>query len=305
MGNIMNFIAYYRVSTKQQGQSGLGLDSQKRQVQDYVSNQQGKLLNEYTEIESGKKNDRTELNKAIAKAKETNSTLLIAKLDRLSRNAAFVLNLRDSGVQFIALDCPQANTLTIGIFALLAQQERELISERTKKALHELKAKGIKLGKPENLTNQAKKKGAKANSLRATSNKDSVKAYSVIVRLRKAGFTYQKIADELNANGFTTPAGKQFSRGSVHSLEKTFKESRIKKIEKDILLEQPESDETEKNQAKEKMDSTWKAIQKNQRYAARVKDNQKKEQYEIEAKQLWKEYTDLKNNYESMLGKIA
>lgn len=107
-------------------------------------------------MESGKKNNRPQLLAAIEYARKVKATLIIAKLDRLSRNASFIFTLRDSGVDFVCADMPDANTLTIGIFAVLAQHERELISSRTKAALQMKKKQGVKLGKPENLTDQAR-----------------------------------------------------------------------------------------------------------------------------------------------------
>jgi DNA invertase Pin-like site-specific DNA recombinase len=143
-----NFVAYYRVSTERQGRSGLGLEAQEAAVDAFVASRpDAKLIAPpFKEIESGKKNDRPQLAKALHRAKVTGSTLLIAKLDRLSRNAAFLMNLRDAGVSFVAVDLPEANTLTIGIMALMAQHEREAISARTKAALQAAKARGVQLG---------------------------------------------------------------------------------------------------------------------------------------------------------------
>ena len=123
------YVAYYRVSTKAQGDSGLGLEGQRSAVFNFVK---GTIVAEFTEVESGKNNQRAQLSAAIDRAKKENAVLVIAKLDRLSRNASFIFTLRDSGVNFQCVDMPDANTLTIGIFATLAQHERELISSRTK-----------------------------------------------------------------------------------------------------------------------------------------------------------------------------
>jgi DNA invertase Pin-like site-specific DNA recombinase len=122
---VQKYVAYYRVSTQKQGNSGLGLDSQRQQVQSFV-NCTTCIIAEYTEIESGKNNNREQLLAAIATAKKEGAKLVIAKLDRLSRNANFIFTLRDSGVDFVCADMPDANTLTIGIFAVMAQHEREL-----------------------------------------------------------------------------------------------------------------------------------------------------------------------------------
>ena len=129
------FISYLRVSTTKQEASGLGLEAQRKAVLDYLNGGSWELLAEYMETESGKKNDRPKLSKALDHCKITGATLVIAKLDRLSRNAHFLLGLQDAGVKFIAVDMPTANELTVGIMALVAQEERKAISARTKAAL--------------------------------------------------------------------------------------------------------------------------------------------------------------------------
>src|SRR5690606_17923709 len=121
----MKIVSYLRVSTAKQGRSGLGLEAQREAIEAYARHRGASVLQTFTEIESGKINARPELDKAIHLAKVTGATLVIAKLDRLSRNAAFLLALRDSGVRFVAADMPDANELTVGIMALVAQQERE------------------------------------------------------------------------------------------------------------------------------------------------------------------------------------
>lgn len=137
----MKAVAYYRVSTAAQGRSGLGLEAQKAAVADLARQREMTMLAEFTEVESGKRNDRPVLAQALHHARITNATLVIAKLDRLSRNAAFLLTLRDSGVRFLAADVPDANDLTIGVLAVIAQAEREAISRRTKEALAAIKQK--------------------------------------------------------------------------------------------------------------------------------------------------------------------
>ena len=128
-----NYVAYYRVSTKRQGESGLGLEAQKQAVNLYAKTN-GCILKEFTEVESGKKDNRPQLDMAIKECKQRNATLLIAKLDRLSRNVSFLFTLKQS-INFVCLDLPDLNTLTLGIFATMAQHERGLISKRTKSAL--------------------------------------------------------------------------------------------------------------------------------------------------------------------------
>jgi DNA invertase Pin-like site-specific DNA recombinase len=223
---MQKYIAYYRVSTKQQGESGLGLEAQKTMVKNFLKNDDV-LICEYEEVESGKNNNRLQLLKAIEKSKSEGATLLIAKLDRLSRNAGFIFLLKDSNVDFKCCDMPEANSLTIGIMAVLAQEERELISKRTISALQELKSKGVKLGNPKNLTPEAQKMGSEAMRLKALSNENNRKATALIVSLRNAGKTYGKIADDLNTNGFKTSRGCEFTSSQVLVLYDRFLQNQI------------------------------------------------------------------------------
>ena len=211
-----NFVAYYRVSTQKQGNSGLGLQAQQNTVKNFIGT--NNLLKEFTEIESGKNDKRIELLKAIEYAKNNNSTLIIAKLDRLSRNASFIFQLRDSKIDFVCCDLPEANTLTIGIMALLAQQEREMISERTKKALQAKKQQGFKLGKPENMTESARQKSIAVRKEKAINNIDNKKAISLIESMRRQNISFNKIAQNLNEYGFKTSTGKEFYSMSVKQL---------------------------------------------------------------------------------------
>src|SRR3954466_11391511 len=141
------WVAYYRVSTAKQGASGLGLEAQREAVAGYLNGGNWQLAAEFTEVESGRKNDRPELAKALAMCRRIGATLIIAKLDRLARNVAFVSNLMESGVEFVAADFPQANRLTIHILAAVAEHEREMISARTKAALAAAKARGTWVSK--------------------------------------------------------------------------------------------------------------------------------------------------------------
>ena len=140
------FISYLRVSTARQGKSGLGLEAQRKAVADYLNGGNWQLLAEMIEVESGKKSDRPVLQEAIDLSRATGATLVVAKIDRLTRDAAFLLSLRDAGIDFVAADMPDANRLTVGIMALVAEQEREAISRRTKDALAAAKARGVQLG---------------------------------------------------------------------------------------------------------------------------------------------------------------
>jgi len=210
-------VAYYRVSTKQQGQSGLGLEAQRTQVMGFIGGQ-AQLVREFIEVESGKRNSRPQLIEALAYAKQYKARLVIAKLDRLSRNAGFIFALKDSGVDFVCADMPDANTLTIGIFATLAQHERELIGDRTKKALAAKKQQGFSLGTPQNLTLQAQRKGVAAIKEKAATNENNRRALLTIKGYIRQEKTLQQIADELNAAGFRTARGYLFQRVQVQRL---------------------------------------------------------------------------------------
>jgi len=135
-------VTYYRVSTTRQGKSGLGLEAQEQATNDYITRVGGGIVESYTDVESGKKNNRPELEKALRKCRLTGAILVIAKLDRLSRNARFLLELQDSSIKFVCCDMPEANDLTVGFMACLAQYESKMISERTKAALQAAKARG-------------------------------------------------------------------------------------------------------------------------------------------------------------------
>jgi DNA invertase Pin-like site-specific DNA recombinase len=195
----------------------LGLEAQRTDVRRFV-NCESCIIAEFTDVESGKKANRPELLKAIAECKATGATLIIAKLDRLSRDVEFIFALRNAGVDFKACDLPDFNTLTLGMFAVIAQHEREMISQRTKKALAVKKEKGVKLGSPvASQTLQAvTEKGLNARKANARSNENNVKATALIVSMRNAGATWTAIANELNAKGFRTRnAGKKRSDGTI------------------------------------------------------------------------------------------
>jgi len=223
------YIVYYRVSTKEQGISGLGIDAQKTAVQSFLKQAKAEEIPpSFTEIESGKNNKRPELRKAINRCKETGATLLIAKLDRLSRNIAFIFTLKEelhtAGVDFKALDLPEANTLTLGIMASMAQHEREIISQRTKAGLKEAKARGKILGNPSNLTDESRRRATLSITTNAREDTNTRHAFHFIKPRKEQGQTFQSIADQLNAEGYTTRRGKAFHAWQVYNIYKRFTE---------------------------------------------------------------------------------
>lgn len=214
----IKYVAYYRVSTQRQGESGLGLEAQQAQIQGCISG--GELVNSFTDVESGSKANRPELNKALAFCKTEGATLIIAKLDRLSRDVSFIFNLRDSGVKFKACDLPDFNTLTLGVFASFAQYEREKISERTSAALQaKIKREGKWWGKA-NLTPEARKKGAEATRELANRNLNNQKAMGMISMMLSKHLTLSQMANELNKSGHKTSRGKEFTPMQVSRLKK-------------------------------------------------------------------------------------
>lgn len=213
------YVSYYRVSTKRQGVSGLGLEGQKASVVRFVAGK-GTIVTEYTEIESGKKNNRTQLNKAIADANKQGATLVIAKLDRLSRNVSFVSNLMDSKVDFVCVDMPDATPLTIHIFAAIAQQERETIVARIKTALEAKRQRGESLGNIDNFSNTGRTLGRAVMQEAARTAKENIQAAAIIkdkLALPQKP-TLRQIAAHLNDKGYTTRRGKPFTSVQVMRL---------------------------------------------------------------------------------------
>ena len=207
-------VAYYRVSTKKQGDSGLGLQAQVDAVARYAEAHGLCVSAEFTEVETGtSKRMRPEIQNAIAAAKERGCRLVIAKLDRLARNVKFVSTLMESGVDFVACDNQNANTLTIHILAAVAEDEAKRISERTKAGLAVAKARGTKLGTPENLTMEARMRGGETMRKRAIQRSGAVTELAQIYKER--GMTLQQIADKLNALGERTPRGKLYASMTV------------------------------------------------------------------------------------------
>jgi len=218
----MRMVGYERVSTARQGASGLGIEAQRQAIDGFVAQRGGILIARFTEVESGRNPDRPELKQALHLAKVTGATLVIAKLDRLSRNAAFLLTLRDSGVRFSAVDLPEANDLTVGIMALVAQQEREAISKRTKEALAIARSRGVKLGNP-NGAAALRRSGQSGTALRATIARNAERhardLAPVLEDIRSGGATsLRAIAAELNERGMLTRRGGRWHVSTVTNL---------------------------------------------------------------------------------------
>jgi len=202
------YIAYYRVSTDRQGESGLGLEAQRAAVRRHTNGHE--LAAEFTEIESGRRHtNRPQLLAALDECRKRRAVLLIARLDRLARNVAFIANLMESAVDFVAVDMPQATRLTIHILAAVAEHEREMISERTKAALAAAKARGIKLGNPRAAEAAKLARAAKGNPTPAP------EVLNLMSRLAKQGTGLRAIARELNRLNVRTPRGCQWYAETV------------------------------------------------------------------------------------------
>ncbi|WP_095011993.1 recombinase family protein [Tsuneonella mangrovi] len=207
----MKAVAYYRVSTATQARSGLGLDAQRAAVADLCASRGMEIIAEFTEVESGKRNDRPELTEALRRAKLTGATLVVAKLDRLSRSVAFLSTLQDSGAKFIAADMPEANELTVHILAAVAQAERKAISTRTKEALRAAKARGVKLGNPNGAASL--KRAGKGNVAAIEAVKDAAQSRAQelageIEAVKAAGAqSLREIAQGLNERHIEAPRG--------------------------------------------------------------------------------------------------
>jgi DNA invertase Pin-like site-specific DNA recombinase len=215
-------VLYFRVSTEKQGRSGLGLDAQRTAVACCVSG--AEVLGEFVEVESGRKSSRTQLAAALDLCKREGAELVIAKLDRLSRDVRTIFELRDSGVRFRACDLPEFNTLTLAIFAAFAQYESERISERTAAALAERKSRSGEWRKSP-LTPELRAKGVETNRKKALENSNNRRAVFLLESLQGKGYTLQKKADLLNANEYRTSRGCKFTASSVRLLEMRMQEA--------------------------------------------------------------------------------
>lgn len=197
------YISYLRVSTGKQAASGLGLESQQSTIQDFIVKNGGELLQEVIEVESGRKDNRPELLKALSLCRKHNATLLLPKLDRLSRSVSFISRLMDSGIRFVVCDMPTASDFTLHIYSAVAQEERRLISERTKNALAAAKARGVRLGENGRIL-------ACNNYAAAIDFAESLRPK--IEELRTSGHkTCQSLCDELNRLQIPTFRGNNTS----------------------------------------------------------------------------------------------
>lgn len=213
-----SYIAYLRVSTDKQGEKGHGISAQRQAIQNYLTMKDGDLIEEYVEVESGKKNDRPELRLAIQRCKMSRATLIIAKLDRLSRNMAFIANLMDAGIEFIACDNPYANKLTIHILAAIAEHEREMISRRTKEALQAAKAKGVALGGFRGTTISDNIRQEALTARRKKSREYSGNVMPVIRKKMEEGCSLNATAAFLNHQRIVTVNGGRWTAKSVSRL---------------------------------------------------------------------------------------
>lgn len=213
----MHAIAYYRVSRQKQAASGLGLEAQQANVAAFARSRGYEVIASFTEIETGtNKRHRPELARALEQARREGAELLIAKLDRLARNVYFVSGLMESKVKFTAVDLPEVDSLTVHILAAVAEQEAKMISTRTRDALQAAKVRGVKLGTPQNLTPEARQRGADVGRQRAIEVYKLVSGYIQLLRLQ--GLSLQKIATRLNSEGHRTVMGKRWQPTQVRNV---------------------------------------------------------------------------------------
>ena len=215
------FVAYYRVSTSRQGRSGLGLEAQRKAVTDFLNGGSWHLLAEFTEVESGKTDDRPQLEEALAMCDLSGATLVVAKLDRLSRNLAFLAKLQESGAKFVAADMPEANELTIHIMAAVAQAERKAISARTKEALAAAKARGVRLGGNRGNLSDLRKGPARSADVRARQARErALKVRRQIEAITASGqaVSLRQIARALNDRGIRSARGGIWHAAQVRAV---------------------------------------------------------------------------------------
>lgn len=214
-----NYIAYLRQSTTKQERSGLGIEAQRDIINSFIK--EGVILAEYVETESGRKSDRPKLQEALALCRKTNSILIVAKLDRLSRNVAFTSKLLESDVEIIFCDFPQANRLILHIISSIAEYEANLISQRTRQSLKAKKERGVKLGKSENLMNKHNEAVARSNQtnrIKAKNNANNMRAVALLRSMIKEGLTISQMTNQLNEQGFVSSKGCKFQIVQVQRL---------------------------------------------------------------------------------------
>lgn len=214
-----NYVAYLRQSTTKQERSGLGIEAQRDIISSFVK--EGVILAEYVETESGRKSDRPKLQEALAMCRKTNSILIVAKLDRLSRNVAFTSKLLESDVEIIFCDFPQANRLILHIISSIAEYEANLISQRTRQSLKAKKERGVKLGKSENLMNKHNEAVARSNQtnrIKAKNNANNMRAVALLRSMIKEGLTISQMTKQLNEQGFVSSKGCKFQIVQVQRL---------------------------------------------------------------------------------------
>lgn len=210
----MKIVSYLRVSTAKQGLSGLGMEAQRAAVAQFTAAGSHTLVAEFVEVESGRKADRPQLAAALAACRLHRATLIIAKLDRLARNVAFIANLMDGGVEFVACDMPHANRLTLHLLAAIAEHEREMISQRTKAALQAAKARGVRLGNPNGaaalLDGSRLAAERSAGVRRATAVQHAAAVAPVLAEFSANGLSCREIARALNRRGVPSPSGRSW-----------------------------------------------------------------------------------------------
>lgn len=225
---VSRIVAYYRVSTKRQGRSGLGLEAQQEMVRQLAAQYGATIIAEFVEVETGKIAERPQLEEAMHRARLTNSTLVIAKLDRLARNVAFLSRLMDSGLEFVCCDNPHATRFTLHILAAVAEHEAKMISDRTKAALRAAKARGVKLGSAreghwegrEHLRDWKKANAASAVVRQSRAAARYEYLLPEIIRRREDGQTIAEIVEWLNQDGFVTPRNKPYTVAGLYQLLK-------------------------------------------------------------------------------------
>lgn len=223
------FVSYLRVSTDAQGRSGLGLEAQRQAVETYLNGGDWALVDEVVEIESGKRRDRPELARALALCRAHRATLVVAKMDRLARDAAFLLSLRDGDVEFVACDMPGACRMTIGILAVVAEHERDMISNRTKAALAAAKVRGVKLGgfrgRPGTAEDCAKARAAR----QAAVDERALALAPIVAEIDPNGAaSLRAVAAKLTERGVPTPSGRgAWTPASVARLRQQIARARL------------------------------------------------------------------------------